>query len=56
MMRPEAIHVIYDGHGLFCVHSLGLFRLPMVGMLFRLHDAHSEKVIVTEGLLPIVPR
>jgi hypothetical protein len=25
MMRSEAIHVIYDGHGLFCVHSLGLF-------------------------------
>ena len=26
MMRAEAIHVIYDGHGLFCFNSLGLFQ------------------------------
>lgn len=26
MMRAEAIHVIYDGHGLFCIHRLGLFQ------------------------------
>lgn len=26
MVGAEAIHMMYDGHGLFCIHSLGLFQ------------------------------
>ncbi len=47
MARIEAIHVIYDGHCLFCIRSLRLFRAADIMHALQFHDAHDEGLIAS---------
>ena len=44
----EPLHIVYDGHCLFCIRSLKLFRAVDFMQVFQYYDAHDKSRISKE--------